>query len=203
MTSSVRFLGEDDPGVPIGREADTLGKMADYLESNFGGGETADFLVERLRSTREIYENKTASGLTPQQVIDNFIDDSDDNQGVLDVLNDEYHAGPQRPDRRASGQAQMQDFEKLGTSYFQGIVYTTGAVYASNEVEVVGALLAERNGNSPAGFWDVNGDGSVRLRAGDVHLGGGSSLIYNKEVLEDPFAGATFGPVSVSAWLGR
>lgn len=194
-------LGEDNPtGTYPGTQSNTLEKMAAYLETNHGGNESADFLVKRLRDIRPIYQNKVDSGETVADMISNFNSNRRRNLGILDALNDDFNT---QGANRASSQVGVQNFDKLGTSYFQGIVYTNGAVYASNEVEVLGALLAEKKGRSNPAEWDVHGDGSVRLNAGDVFLGGGSTLIYNEEVLNDPFAGSIFGPVVVSAWLGN
>ncbi|MCA9779426.1 MAG: hypothetical protein KC800_22015 [Candidatus Eremiobacteraeota bacterium] len=170
--------GGDTETVPTGMpdaELDSLGKMADYLEANFAGDESAEFLVDRLRGTRNLY----ADG------------------GALDEANDTL--APLKAEK-TSLRVGNQNFDKLGTSYFQGLIYTTGAIYASNEVEVVGALLAQRNSQSPQGQWNVGGED---LRAGDVFLTGGSSLVYNKELVEDPLANVPTGPVVVCSWLGR
>lgn len=194
-------LGEDNPTETYpGTDSNTLEKMAVYLETNYGGNESADFLVKRLRDIRPLYQNKLDAALPDATMISNYNSSPSQNLGLLDALNDNYNTAGAK---RAAGQSNIQNFNKLGTSYFQGVVYTNGALYASNEVDIVGALLAERKGNSPQGTWDVKGDGSVVLNSGDVYLGGGSSLIYNKELLEDPFAGSSFGPVVICSWLGN
>jgi hypothetical protein len=168
--------GGDDETLPPGLdEADTLGLMANFLESNFAGNDSADFMVDRLRDTRTLY----ADG------------------GLLDQANDGYDPSDAS---KASARSENQDFNKLGTSYFQGLIYTNGAVYASNEVEVVGALLANKNGFSPQGPWSVDGE---TLTAGDVFLTGGSSLVFNQELMEDPLSSVPSGPVAVCSWLGR
>ncbi len=194
-------LGEDNPTETYpGTESNTLEKMAVYLETNFAGNESADFLVKRLRDIRPLYQNKLDAALPETTMIANYNSNPSQNLGLLDALNDNYDSAAAR---RAAGQSRVMNFNKLGTSYFQGVVYTNGAVYASNEVDIVGALLAEKKRRSPQGSWDVKGDGSVVLNAGDVYLGGGSSLVYNKELLEDPFAGSSFGPVVICSWLGN
>jgi len=168
--------GGDTETLPTGiDDGDALGLMADYLETNYAGNESADFMIDRLRDTRTLY----ADG------------------GLLDQANDGYDPSDAS---KASSRSGNQNFDKLGTSYFQGLIYTTGAVYASNEVEIVGALLADRNGFSPQGQWSVNGES---LKAGDVFLTGGSSLVFNQELVEDPLASVPSGPVSVCSWLGR
>lgn len=168
-------LGSETQVVPDERSQDSLGKMADYLEMNYAGNETADFLVQRLKDTRNLYRDG----------------------GSIDVANDTFNPSLAAGATRRAGR---QNFDKLGVSFIQGLIYTNGAVYATNEVQVVGALMAEKNGDSPEREWEVGGE---RLQAGDVYLTGGSSLIYNKELVENPFASAPNGPVVVCSWLGR
>lgn len=67
------------------------------------------------------------------------------------------------------------DFGWLGNSYFQGLVYAGGNVEISNKFRVVGALLSQ----------------------GDVHLSGGSELIFNSQYMN--YDGAV-GPVYVASY---
>lgn len=190
-------LGEAGPGVPPGRTDNTLQRMIDYMAANYPGDESATFMVDRLTEVRKLYEAGTTSGLPPATLISNFNSGSGEYAGVLDIINQGNYVGA-----AANGASEVgdQNFDRLGTSYFQGMIYTNGAVYAYNEVEVVGALLAHRTTASTPGGWNIGGE---TLEAGDVYLAGGSSLVYNQELMEDPFQGTVVGPVVVSAWLGE
>lgn len=192
-----RVLGEDSSNVPIDRDSNTLEQMASFLETTYPGNESAEFLVKRLRDTRAIYQNKLESGLSEAQILSNYELDSGDIRGLIDVLNDGNF-----PSHSAKGSSAiaLQNFNRLGTSYFQGMIYTNGAVYASNEVEIVGALMAEKNDHSPIDPWTINGE---TLNPGDVFLTRGSSIVYNQDLVEDPFSGSATGPVVVVAWLGK
>jgi hypothetical protein len=194
----VRGVLGDATADPIpGREQDALGKMATYLADNYSGNESADFLVERLGDTRKLYENGAVSALPQNEILRNYRDGEGDYRGVLDILNRDHVP---RVARQGASEVGLQNFDRLGTSYFQGLIYTNGAVYASNEVEIVGALLVHQNNDSPGEELRAGGES---LNAGDVYLEGGSSLVYNQRLMEDPFASAPTGPVVVCSWLGR
>ena len=195
-------LGGDDPLAPPGSPSDSLGQMAAYLQANFPGSESAKFMVGQLQDAREFYQNSTDSSIPPGDIIANFLANSNNKLGALDAINDNWN--PTAAGRSENSMADL-SFEQIGKSYFRGVVYTTGAVYAGNELEIVGALLAEKRGSSPGAPLTVTRhDGSTQtVQAGSVLLEGDTTLYYHEELMQDPFAGTNFGPIVVSAWLGN
>lgn len=196
-------LGEDnDLAAYPGTESNTLEKMADYLDSNYPANPSdptvnasAQYMVGRLRKAREFYQNKNDAPV-PANIISDFNSSPSNRLGALDAINDGFNATAATKSNSAMADL---TFKELGKSYFRGIVYTTGGVYAANEVEIVGALLSEKRGDSPADI-TING---TNVTAGSVYMEGGTTLVYHEELLKDPFSGSTFGPMVVSAWLGN
>ena len=90
------------------------------------------------------------------------------------------------------------NYNKLGTSYFQGLVYTNGAVHASNEVDIRGAVVVDNDGTQPPLVV-----GADTLQPGDLYLLNNSRLTY----VEDFFKPSTPTPgnsnIKVVLWMGR
>ena len=87
--------------------------------------------------------------------------------------------------------------DRLGSAYFQGLIYTRGSLYASQEVSVLGGVVAH---GDPTGSTRVAG--SETLKPGDVHLTGGSRVT----AVEKTLGGNTNpgpGDLRVDAWLGQ
>ncbi len=97
----------------------------------------------------------------------------------------------------------LYSYDSLGTSYFQGSVYTRGAIYASNEVTIIGSLSAVRDPKEPNTPWNPNygatGDNSVTLYPGDVYLGRGTRILHVERL--EPGLRFASPPVGVSYWL--
>ncbi len=88
------------------------------------------------------------------------------------------------------------DFDHLGQSYFQGLLYSNGFVYATNEVNVVGAILTRDDGTQTGETID-----GVTLEPGDIMLANKSRLTFNKGFFDG--SGSSAGPVGVVTWIGR
>lgn len=97
----------------------------------------------------------------------------------------------------------LYDFDQIGKSYFQGNIYTRGAVYASNEVTIIGSLSAVDDPNKPDTAWVPSNrdpaDSNISLRPGDVHLGAGTRILHVADLKPGPKSGVQ--PVGVSRWL--
>ncbi len=72
-------------------------------------------------------------------------------------------------------------FDRLGTSYFQGAVYTNGDFTASNELVIVGGLMVR----------------------GGVSLNNGIQLTYVRDMFEPGGVFSNGGPIGVAAWMSR
>lgn len=170
ITPAVTDPAISDPADPgyiitpaVNYESDTLGKMITFLKTNYPTGESAMFLAEKLQATKDLY----ADG------------------GPLQTVND----AASMPAGAANTIADLknQDFDRLGNSLFDGVVYSNDSLYADHEVQIEGALLVKAS----------------YTKTGDVFLGGKTKIIYNKELLENPFVGTNTGPVVVVCWLGE
>ena len=201
MDSARRTLGQDH-GVPYqGTENNTLGEMANYLDLHRAGEPSAEFLSAKLRTMRRFFDgradaNTSIGEATAQEILADFEAGTFQRSGVFDVLLDLPHlvADPEA----ISSFATALSYDRLGTSVFQGSLYSNGYIYAENEVEVIGGIFAEKNENSPTGFTNI---GNVSLEPGDVYLTNGSSVIYNEEFMQGNSGGN--GPLTVQTWLGR
>lgn len=91
------------------------------------------------------------------------------------------------------------DYDKLGSSYFKGAIYTRGALYADHEVTIVGsvAVVADpRTADQAADFKPTDG---VKLRPGDLYLGNGTNITYVADLIPGVENGSP--RVGVSYWL--
>ncbi len=87
------------------------------------------------------------------------------------------------------------DLNRLGSSYFQGIIYTNGSIHATNEVGVVGAVWARDNGSQTA-------EGG--RQPGDIVLENGVKLTMVERYVTGESGGAsTVGYPTVMSWTER
>lgn len=72
--------------------------------------------------------------------------------------------------------------DRLGTAYFKGILVSNAYIHTESSVGVVGAVWASGSNKNVAP--KVLDDGTT-IRSGDIYLGDNTSLLMNKELLED------------------
>ena len=100
---------------------------------------------------------------------------------------------------KAANWLQNFEYDKLGSSYFQGAIYCRGAFYADNEVTLVGsvAVVADpKRADSRPDFHPVSG---VTLRPGDLYLGNGTNITFVSDIA--PGAQESAPKVGISFWL--
>ncbi|GMU52936.1 MAG: hypothetical protein AMXMBFR33_20820 [Candidatus Xenobia bacterium] len=90
------------------------------------------------------------------------------------------------------------DYDKLGTSYFQGMIYTNGYVYAAHEVNVLGAVLTQGDSSLPSAT--INGK---TVKPGDIYLANGTRVTYVESLFTNPIGSAAGPTVAVETWIGR
>jgi hypothetical protein len=99
--------------------------------------------------------------------------------------------------KKMAVQVQQMGLDRLGTSYFDGTIYTRGSLRAQQEVNVVGAVMVDGDPSQPD-----NTAGARVLKPGDLLLRGGARI-----TLVENMAGASgppgAGDLRISAWLGR
>jgi len=95
----------------------------------------------------------------------------------------------------------MENFEynKLGSSFFQGAIYTRGAFYAANQVTIVGSVAVVEDPETSASKPDFNPVTGVSLRPGDLYLGNGTNITFVSDIA--PGSGDGEPMVGVSYWL--
>ncbi|MEW6282643.1 MAG: hypothetical protein AB1758_28800 [Candidatus Eremiobacterota bacterium] len=184
-------------------QADTLGKLADRLEATQPPGPSRDFVLSKLRGLRDAVGDSGAtggggwgswwpSGWTSYQAwLDGF--SMFDAPGVLD---DAAHSSPEQLAQVGAALCQF-DVDRMGSSFFQGSLYTNGFLYASNDVTVVGAVYAQGTGGSGATL-----DG-VALQPGDICLNRGVRLTLNQEVVQALSGGppTQTGETRIKSWV--
>ncbi|MCE7875092.1 hypothetical protein DYH09_32655 [bacterium CPR1] len=90
------------------------------------------------------------------------------------------------------------DVNKLGSSYFQGSIYTNGYLYANSDVSVVGAVFA--TGSNAGAGGTVDGQA---VNPGDIILKKGVDLTLNEETIEK-FGGASASgaaTIRLKSWI--
>jgi hypothetical protein len=95
----------------------------------------------------------------------------------------------------------LEDFEydKLGSSYFQGAIYTRGAFFADNQVTIIGSVAVVADPKVADGKPDFRPNSNVKLRPGDLYLGSGTNITYVSDIV--PGAEPEGPKVGVSYWL--
>ena len=100
---------------------------------------------------------------------------------------------------------EMYSFDRMGESYFQGNIYTRGAIYTSNEVTLLGSLaaVADPNADPEPDPWTPTmqhpDDQANGLRPGDVYLGNGTRIVHMGHL--KPGLPSATPPVGVVRWL--
>jgi len=94
---------------------------------------------------------------------------------------------------------ELMDEDRLGTSYFQGNVYTRGAFYSSNEVTIIGSLSAVADPEEIESAHPWEPASGVELKPGDVYLGNGTRIEYVNDLMPGPKVSTP--SVGVVHWL--
>ncbi len=92
------------------------------------------------------------------------------------------------------------DYDRLGSAYFQGMLFTHGSVYTDSEVTVQGAVAAFDNGSQEP--TDVNGE---RVNPGDMVLQPLTRITYIEEFFKpkDSDGGVGAAGAQILLWMGR
>ena len=91
------------------------------------------------------------------------------------------------------------DIDRLGAAHFKGVVYTSGAFVATDDVIVRGSVLV--NGNPKLGELVID-EGT--FQPGDVGLFGFTTLTYVEEFFHDGVHNlAGNGALDIKRWTAR
>ena len=206
-----RSIGQTNPGATYaGTEGDLVGNLSLAVQAQ-PPGPTRDFLINKLDQIALTFEgcmdNPLVAGLpndsTSRQIIIDAWNSNPDNQrlgfvGIFDSVIDNGDNGAMAQLINITNQI---DYDKVGSSYFQGLVYTNGFVHARNEVNIIGALMADGDTSLPTAI--INGQ---TTRPGDLILEDGVKVTFVEEFFDGQGSGisiASSGTLGVETWLGR
>ena len=178
-----------------GRTGASLLRMRDHLAS-MPSGPSRDFMLQKLQDTADIFSpNGNVLGRADSVARDNF-NNFGQTAGIIDAANDLNDPALKLA---AFNTVRQINYDRLGSSYFQGLIYTNGGFYADNQVTVLGAVVVNDDG-SQSPFTAASGD---TVNPGDLILKGGSNITYVKDFFFGPNAGGTPGPRRVLLHLGN
>ncbi len=178
-----------------GRNGATLVQMKEHIQG-LAAGPSRDFMMEKLQMTADLCsQNGNVLGLPDTVSRDNF-NNNGNIAGIIDAANDLNDPALQLA---AFNTVRQINYDKIGSSYFQGLIYTNGGFYADNQVTVLGAVVVNDDGTQSP-FTAPSGD---TVNPGDLILMGGSNITYVKDFFFGPNAGGTPGPRRVLLHLGN
>ena len=182
---------------------DLFRHLANHLENNYPAEPRRDFLIERFHELEYFFHNSdidvdrqlyplASHGWPLPVTLDDWRDRTGHPGGPFDAILD--RANPSHPNYtpiavpellELSNVVDRMDVERLGSAFFQGIVYSGGRLTVEHELHVVGAILVQR----------ADGEGRARL-------GNATELTFVREYF-DPTVPTTVGgpPQLVSRWV--
>jgi len=161
-------------------------------------GETSTWVMEKLKNLKLFFDDAEDFG-GDDDARRSFLNDQMP-RGFAEVLSADNNANNQFfRDHREEIWHLMDElnFNKMGTSYFQGVIQTHGSFYAANEVTVIGSIAAQ--GDGALGSTVRNGN---TLLPGDIYIDNGVTLKFSKEYAltqGGPEAGAL--PAMLRVWI--
>lgn len=177
---------------------DAFGRLSARLEAVGPAGVQRDFLVKKFDNLSLFFGTDgaapTFTGTDPTQNLVDW-DGGLNPAGIMDSIMDGGRGDLMGQMVTIVNQV---DPNRIGNSYFQGMVYTNGYIYAANEISVVGGVMAKGDTSLPGAT--ING---VTLKPGDIYLANGVEVTFVEEFMQNgPMTGAGT-TVSVETWLGR
>lgn len=169
------------------------GKMADALATQTPG-RTRDFMIAKVRDLEKLAADVGPNG-DPEL---HWRAGDHQHTGILDLAL-HNRGGDEALIAEMMAVVGQYDVNKLGSTYFQGTIYTNGYIYAGQDVTLIGAVVASDNGTqTPAVV------GGQILEPGDIVLKRSVQFTLNQqaaEALGGPGPAPTAGQVRVKSWL--
>ncbi|MBI3928036.1 MAG: hypothetical protein HY319_21010 [Armatimonadetes bacterium] len=191
-----RVLGDDTQSSPVwqDRTRNASAKLAAVLQTQ-PAGPTRDFLLKRLDHFERIFGDDEEQLRPPRITVQDWQDGTYRYYGYLDAVlfMRDVTLVPEM-----TNVIRQLDYDKLGTSHFQGIIYTNGFIHASQEVNVLGAVWVQDNYTQSARVVDGR-----ELFPGDIYLDDGVRLTLNEDYIQT--GGGVYGasPLAVRSWIER
>ncbi|MBS2040921.1 hypothetical protein JST97_38400 [bacterium] len=184
--------GEDDKKL--------MKKLRNEIADNPIQGPTSEWVIKKLNNLKMFFDDAADVG-GDDGARASFLNDQMP-RGFAEVLSDGGSVNRAFYNSHREEIWHLMDelnFDKMGTSYFQGVIQTHGSFYAANEVTILGSISAQ--GDSALGTSVQNGQ---VLGPGDIFVENGVVLKFSKEYAltqGGPEAGAL--PAMLRVWIPR
>jgi len=174
---------------------DYLGKLEAKLAAQ-SEGPSRDFMMRKLAGYRDFFSANTEPDAT---VAAQFVNRPRVFPGAFDAIVDSGAAGALGP---LTVQVSSVGYDKAGSSYFQGVIYTNGHFFASNSVTTIGAIMVDgqgRDGEEPNPL-----DPTETFKPGQLVMRRGANMTFVEEFFEEGENALRIrGPVQVRTWVTR
>lgn len=175
---------------------DFLGKLDARLAAQ-SEGESRDFMRRKLAAYRDFFSANTAE--PDADVADQFVNRPRVLPGAFDAVIDSSRVAALS---KLRVQVSNVSYDKAGSSYFQGVIYTNGHFFASNSVTTLGAIMVDgrnRTGSEPNPL-----NPSESFKPGQLVMRRGANLTFVEEFFEEGENALRIrGPVQVRTWASR
>lgn len=174
---------------------DYLGKLETKLAAQ-SEGPSRDFMLRKLADYRGFFSANTEPD---ELVATRFSNRPRVLPGAFDAVVDSQRES-------ALGKLMVQvssvSYDKAGSSYFQGVIYTNGHFFASNSVTTLGAIMVDgqgREGSEPNPL-----DPTETFKPGQLVMRRGANMTFVEEFFEEGENALRIrGPVQVRTWVTR
>ena len=188
-------VGNNYRGVALdGKYTGVVPKLYQMVVDTASSGPTKDFLLKKLAVLRDpadtnrgVLAHHTSGTDVQNDLLASLA--TGNSEGLFDALNDCWFDSSfltqgrrEKLLRNLAGSFQALDMNRIGSSYFRGVVYTEGDLVAKNDLIILGSLLG------------VGTNSNLKLE-------NSIKLIYVPEIARR--AGDTLGVVSVKSWIRR
>jgi hypothetical protein len=179
-------------------------KMARHLETTQPPSKARDFLIAKFDNIDRFFEGKNRLDnftATPVTLSNQAIRDDWANQtnalygGYFDALID---GGFTADIEEVITMTNNINYNDIGSSYFQGMVFTNGFVHATNGVTVTGVVVARDDGSQPQAV--VNG---VTVKPGDLFFDNDCKVTFVSDLYDGSGFIAPGSNLTVTTWMGR
>lgn len=183
-----------------GYEIGVLDKLDAFIATQ-PDSDARDFIRTRFDELQRLVSNNgrgrndnNPPSAGPAEIVANWVNGDRSYYGILDAAQSHGDAALMT---ELIALTDRFDYDRLGTSFFRGEIYTNGFVHADNDVHVIGALYAYDDGSqSPEVI------GTRNLNPGDLLLDKGTKLTFNHEFLDSGSGGGGgASSVHVETWV--
>ncbi len=182
-----------------GRDKALVPQLMSYLE-NQPDSLAKTHVLNRLDELERLFSIDRGSpynpgGTTRAAIAQNWLTGDRSLYGILDAV--ASHGTPELMGE-LSTLAQRYDYNRLGSSFFRGVIFTNGFLYSTNEVHVIGSVHAHDDGSQNPEFID-----GKELKPGDMFFDANTSLTYNQDFSDNAGLSGGGGHLRAQTWIER